>query len=404
MFDVNKIRRDFPLLGAEVYGKPLAYLDNGATAQKPEAVLKAMDDIYRCGNANIHRGTHHMSNLVTTLYEEARQSVARFIGAPDPATVIFTPGATASLNAVAASYGSMVVGRDDDVIVTYMEHHANIVPWQMLCRQKGARLLAVPLTADGSLDMDAYSDMLSDRTRIVAVTQASNVLGTMPDLPRVIEAAHRVGARVVVDGCQGVVHGGVDVTALDCDFYAFSGHKLYGPTGIGVLYGRRELLEQMPPYMGGGDMVDVVTFENTTYAELPLKFEAGTTDYIGAIGLGAAVRYLEGIDMKAALEHEQSLTRYAMDKLSTVEGLVIYGPEERCPIVSFNIEGMHGMDVGMILDKMGVAVRTGTHCAQPLMSFYGTRGMVRASMAFYNTHQEIDRLKEAVDRAVMMLK
>lgn len=391
-------------MGAEVYGKPLAYLDNGATAQKPEAVLKAMDDIYRCGNANIHRGTHHMSNLVTTLYEEARQSVARFIGAPDPATVIFTPGATASLNAVAASYGSMVVGRDDDVIVTYMEHHANIVPWQMLCRQKGARLLAVPLTADGSLDMDAYSDMLSDRTRIVAVTQASNVLGTMPDLPRVIEAAHRVGARVVVDGCQGVVHGGVDVTALDCDFYAFSGHKLYGPTGIGVLYGRRELLEQMPPYMGGGDMVDVVTFENTTYAELPLKFEAGTTDYIGAIGLGAAVRYLEGIDMKAALEHEQSLTRYAMDKLSTVEGLVIYGPEERCPIVSFNIEGMHGMDVGMILDKMGVAVRTGTHCAQPLMSFYGTRGMVRASMAFYNTHQEIDRLKEAVDRAVMMLK
>ncbi len=391
-------------MGAEVYGKPLAYLDNGATAQKPEAVLKAMDDIYRCGNANIHRGTHHMSNLVTTLYEEARQSVARFIGAPDPATVIFTPGATASLNAVAASYGSMVVGRDDDVIVTYMEHHANIVPWQMLCRQKGARLLAVPLTADGSLDMDAYSDMLSDRTRIVAVTQASNVLGTMPDLPRVIEAAHRVGARVVVDGCQGVVHGGVDVTALDCDFYAFSGHKLYGPTGIGVLYGRRELLEQMPPYMGGGDMVDTVTFENTTYAELPLKFEAGTTDYIGAIGLGAAVRYLEGIDMKAALEHEQSLTRYAMDKLSTVEGLVIYGPKERCPIVSFNIEGMHGMDVGMILDKMGVAVRTGTHCAQPLMSFYGTRGMVRASMAFYNTHQEIDRLKEAVDRAVMMLK
>lgn len=391
-------------MGAEVYGKPLAYLDNGATAQKPEAVLRAMDDIYRQNNGNIHRGAHHMSNLVTTLYEEARQSVARFIGAPDAATVIFTSGATASLNAVAASYGSMAVDRDDEVIVTYMEHHANIVPWQMLCQRKGARLLAVPLAADGSLDMESYLGMLSDRTRIVAVTQASNVLGTMPDLPRVIEAAHRAGARVVVDGCQGVVHGGVDVTALDCDFYAFSGHKLYGPTGIGVLYGRRELLEQMPPYMGGGDMVDTVTFEKTTYAELPLKFEAGTTDYIGAIGLGAAVRYLEGIDIKGALEHEQSLVRYAVDKLSQVEGLRIYGPKERCPIVSFNIEGVHGMDVGMILDKMGVAVRTGTHCAQPLMSFYGVRGMVRASMAFYNTHHEIDRLKEAVDRAVMMLK
>lgn len=391
-------------MGAEVYGKPLAYLDNGATAQKPEAVLRAMDDIYRQNNGNIHRGAHHMSNLVTTLYEEARQSVARFIGAPDAATVIFTSGATASLNAVAASYGSMAVDRGDEVIVTYMEHHANIVPWQMLCQRKGARLLAVPLAADGSLDMESYLGMLSDRTRIVAVTQASNVLGAMPDLTAVIEAAHRAGARVVVDGCQGVVHGGVDVSALDCDFYAFSGHKLYGPTGIGVLYGRRELLEQMPPYMGGGDMVDTVTFEKTTYAELPLKFEAGTTDYIGAIGLGAAVRYLEGIDIKGALEHEQSLVRYAVDKLSQVEGLRIYGPKERCPIVSFNIEGVHGMDVGMILDKMGVAVRTGTHCAQPLMSFYGVRGMVRASMAFYNTHHEIDRLKEAVDRAVMMLK
>ncbi|MDE6483701.1 MAG: cysteine desulfurase [Rikenellaceae bacterium] len=403
-FDVESIRADFPILSATVNGRPLAYLDNGATAQKPLPVIEATDRIYREHNSNIHRGAHHLSNVVTTLYEEARERVRSYIGAADTAEIIFTSGATASINLVAATYGDMTVKKGDEVIITYMEHHADIVPWQMLCARKGARLRAVPLTPDGRLDMEAYEAMLSDRTRIVAVTQASNVLGTLPDLPRIIEAAHKAGARVSVDGCQGIVHGGVDVRALDCDFYAFSGHKLYGPTGIGVLYGKRELLEAMPPYMGGGDMVDKVTIEKTTYAQLPLKFEAGTTNYIGAIGLGEAIHYLRGIDMTAAWEHERALTRHAVESLSQVEGLTIYGPEERCSIVSFNVEGIHHMDMGMILDKMGVAVRTGTHCAQPLMAHYGVTGMVRASMAFYNTRNEIDRLREAVDRAVTMLR
>lgn len=403
-FEVEKIRADFPILSATVNGRPLAYLDNGATAQKPLVVIETMDRIYRECNSNIHRGAHHLSNVVTTLYEEARERVRGYIGAADTAEIVFTSGATASINLVAATYGEMAVKKGDEVIITYMEHHADIVPWQMLCARKGARLRAVPLTTEGELDMEAYETMLSDRTRIVAVTQASNVLGTLPDLPRIIEAAHKVGARVLVDGCQGIVHGGVDVRALDCDFYAFSGHKLYGPTGIGVLYGKRELLEAMPPYMGGGDMVDKVTIEKTTYARLPLKFEAGTTDYIGAIGLGEAIRYLKGMDMTAAWEHERALTRHAVESLSQVDGLTIYGPEERCSIVSFNVDGIHHMDMGMILDKMGVAVRTGTHCAQPLMALYGVTGMVRASMAFYNTHNEIDRLREAVDRAVTMLR
>ncbi len=404
MFDVDKIRADFPVLSTTVNGKPLAYLDNGATAQKPLAVIETMDRIYRECNSNIHRGAHHLSNVVTTLYEEARERVRRHIGAADTAEIIFTSGATASINLVAATYGDMAVKEGDEVIVTYLEHHADIVPWQMLCARKGARLRAVPLTSAGELDMEAYMSMLSERTRIVAVTQASNVLGTLPDLPRIIDAAHKAGAKVVVDGCQGIVHGSVNVSELDCDFYAFSGHKLYGPTGIGVLYGKRNLLESMPPYMGGGDMVDKVTMDNTTYAELPLKFEAGTTNYIGAIGLGEAIRYLDGTDMTAAWEHEKSLTRHALESLSQVDGLTIYGPVERCSIVSFNVEGVHHMDMGMILDKMGVAVRTGTHCAQPLMAFYGVTGMVRASMAFYNTHEEIDRLREAVDRAVSMLR
>ena len=304
----------------------------------------------------------------------------------------------------ASSYGDIAVGEGDQVIVTYIEHHANIVPWQMLCARKRARLLAVPLSRAGELDMEAYLAMLCDRTRIVAVTQASNVLGTIPDLTRIIEAAHKVGAKVLVDGSQGVVHGKTDVSELDCDFYVFSGHKLYGPTGIGVLYGKRELLEAMPPYMGGGDMVDKVTMERTTYAELPLKFEAGTANYVGAIGLGEAIDYLGQFDTSELSEHEDSLTRHAIESLSRVEGLTVYGPRKRCPIVSFNVEGLHHMDIGMILDKMGVAVRTGTHCAQPLMSVYGVTGMVRASMALYNTHDEIERLYEAVTRAVKMLR
>lgn len=405
MFDLNKIREDFPILGMQVNGRPFAYLDNGATAQKPRSVIECVDRIYKESNSNIHRGSHHLSNVMTTRYEEARERVRRFIGAAAAEEIIFTAGATSSLNLVAGSYGRMAVGKGDKVIVSYMEHHANIVPWQMLCNEKGAALKVIPLKDNGTLDMEAYLGMLDERVKVVAITQASNVLGTINDLRPIIEAAHKVGAVVVVDGCQGIVHGGVSVTELDCDFYAFSGHKLYAPTGIGVLYGKRELLDAMPPYMGGGDMVDKVSFEKTTYAETPLKFEAGTTDYVGAIALGEAIEYLNGIDMKAALEHENALTKYAIELLSQVDGLTIYGSApDRCSIVSFNVEGIHHMDMGMILDKMGVAVRTGTHCAQPLMELYGTTGMVRASMAFYNTTQEIEQLREAVDRAVSMFK
>lgn len=405
MFDLNKIREDFPILGMQVNGRPFAYLDNGATAQKPRSVIECVNNIYKESNSNIHRGSHHLSNVMTTRYEEARERVRRFIGAAAAEEIIFTAGATSSLNLVAGSYGRMAVGKDDKVIVSYMEHHANIVPWQMLCNEKGATLKVIPLKDNGTLDMEAYLGMLDERVKVVAITQASNVLGTINDLRPIIEAAHKVGAVVVVDGCQGIVHGGVSVTELDCDFYAFSGHKLYAPTGIGVLYGKRELLDAMPPYMGGGDMVDKVSFEKTTYAETPLKFEAGTTDYVGAIALGEAIEYLNGIDMKAALEHENALTKYAIELLSQVNGLTIYGSApDRCSIVSFNVEGIHHMDMGMILDKMGVAVRTGTHCAQPLMELYGTTGMVRASMAFYNTTREIEQLREAVDRAVSMFK
>lgn len=405
MFDLNKIREDFPILGMQVNGRPFAYLDNGATAQKPRSVIECVNNIYKESNSNIHRGSHHLSNVMTTRYEEARERIRRFIGAAAAEEIIFTAGATSSLNLVAGSYGRMAVGKGDKVIVSYMEHHANIVPWQMLCNEKGATLKVIPLKDNGTLDMEAYLGMLDERVKVVAITQASNVLGTINDLRPVIEAAHKVGAVVVVDGCQGIVHGGVSVTELGCDFYAFSGHKLYAPTGIGVLYGKRELLDAMPPYMGGGDMVDKVSFEKTTYAETPLKFEAGTTDYVGAIALGEAIEYLNGIDMKAALEHENALTKYAIELLSQVNGLTIYGSApERCSIVSFNVEGIHHMDMGMILDKMGVAVRTGTHCAQPLMELYGTTGMVRASMAFYNTTREIEQLREAVDRAVSMFK
>lgn len=405
MFDLNKIREDFPILGMQVNGRPFAYLDNGATAQKPRSVIECVDRIYKESNSNIHRGSHHLSNVMTTRYEEARERVRRFIGAAAAEEIIFTAGATSSLNLVAGSYGRMAVGKGDKVIVSYMEHHANIVPWQMLCNEKGAALKVIPLKDNGTLDMEAYLGMLDERVKVVAITQASNVLGTINDLRPIIEAAHKVGAVVVVDGCQGIVHGGVSVTELGCDFYAFSGHKLYAPTGIGVLYGKRELLDAMPPYMGGGDMVDKVSFEKTTYAETPLKFEAGTTDYVGAIALGEAIEYLNSIDMKAALEHENALTKYAIELLSQVDGLTIYGSApDRCSIVSFNVEGIHHMDMGMILDKMGVAVRTGTHCAQPLMELYGTTGMVRASMAFYNTTREIEQLREAVDRAVSMFK
>ena len=404
-FDVSKIREDFPILSRSVNNRPLVYFDSGATAQKPLAVIECMDTLMRQYNANIHRGVHHLSGKMTEMYEQARETVRRFIGAEQREEVIFTAGATASINLVATAWSDKFLHEGDNIVVSEMEHHSNIVPWQLAVARKGAELRVLPFDESGALRMDMLDSLIDERTRLVAVTQASNTLGTCPDLMPIIEKAHAVGAVVMVDGCQGIVHGGGHVAKRGYDFYAFSGHKLYGPTGIGVLYGRRELLEAMPPYMGGGDMVDKVTFAKTTYAPLPLKYEAGTSNFIGAVALAEAIRYVEGVGMAAIEEHERILLRAMTDRLSAVEGLRIYGTTEgKCPIVSFTVEGTHPYDVGMILDKMGVAIRTGHHCAEPVMTHYGITGMSRASIGMYNTLEEVDVLGRAVERAVMMLK
>ena len=404
MFDVEKIREEFPILGRRVYGKPLVYLDSGATAQKPLQVIEAVDRLHREQNANIHRGVHFLSEETTAAYEEARARVAAWIGAAKE-EVIFTAGATASLNTVAYAWGDKFVGAGDNLVVSEMEHHSNIVPWQLLAERRGAELRVLPFDDDGRLRTELLGSLVDARTRVVAVTQASNTLGTRPDLRPAVEAAHAVGAIAVVDGCQGIVHGGVDVRALDCDFYAFSGHKLYGPTGIGVLYGKRALLDAMPPFMGGGDMVDRVTFARTTYAPVPLKFEAGTANFIGAIGLGEAVRFMERFDPADIEAHETALLRHAEACLGEIERLRIYGTTPgKCAIVSFNVEGVHPLDLGMILDKLGIAVRTGHHCAGPVMEHFGVTGMCRDSLALYNTRSEVDALAEGVRRAVNMLR
>lgn len=405
MLDLNKIREEFPILGREVYGRRLVYLDSGATAQKPLQVIEAIDRLHRAGNANIHRGVHYLSEQATEAYEAARARIAAHIGAAAPEEIVFTSGATASLNAVARAWGDRFVGAGDNVLVSEMEHHSNIVPWQLLCERTGAELRVLPFDDEGALRTELLPSLVDERTRVVAVTQASNTLGTRPDLRPIIDAAHAVGAVAVVDGCQGVVHGGVDVRAMDCDFYAFSGHKLYGPTGIGVLYGKRELLERMPPFMGGGDMVDRVTFARTTYAPVPLKFEAGTSNFIGAIGLAEAVAFVERFDPAEIEAHEEALLRRVTERLSAIDGLRIYGTtQNKCAIVSFNVEGAHSYDVGMILDKLGVAVRTGHHCAEPVMDHYGVQSMCRASFALYNTAEEVDALAEGVARAARMLR
>lgn len=404
MFDVEKIREEFPILQQKVYGRPLVYLDSGATAQKPLQVLERVDWLSRNLNANIHRGVHLLSEEATELYEAARQQIADFIGAAEKEEIVFTAGATASLNTVAYAWGDAFVGKGDNIVVSEMEHHSNLVPWQLVAERRGAEVRMLPFDDDGALRTDLLPTLIDSRTRVVAVTQASNTLGTRPDLRPVIEAAHAVGAVVVVDGCQGVVHGGANVQALDCDFYAFSGHKLYGPTGIGVLYGKRELLERMPPFLGGGDMVDRVTFARTTYAPVPLKFEAGTANFIGAIGLGEAVKFLSRFDAAQIEAHETALLRRAEERLGAIPGLRIYGrTPDKCAIVSFNIEGAHPYDVGMILDKLGIAIRTGHHCAEPVMDHFGVPGMCRASFALYNTLSEVDALAAGVERAVGML-
>ena len=404
-FNIEDIRSQFPLLQQSVYGKPLIYLDSGATAQKPLCVIEREAELYKSLNANIHRGVHHLSDRMTALYEQARESVAAFINAGHKEEVIFTAGATASINLVAQSWCSRFLKEGDNIVISQIEHHSNIVPWQMAAERVGATLRVIPVADNGELEMEALDTLIDSRTALVAVTQASNTLGTQPDLKAIIDKAHAAGAVVLVDGCQGIVHNSVDVVAMDCDFYAFSGHKLYAPTGIGVLYGKREILDSMPPFMGGGDMVDKVTFARTTYAPLPLKFEAGTANFVGAVTLAEAIHFLQNIGVAEIEAHERMLTRYATEQLLTIEGLTIYGTtENKAPVISFNVAGCDHYDIGMILDKMGIAIRTGHHCAQPTMERFNVNGMCRASFGLYNTTDEIDALVKGVARAVKMLR
>jgi cysteine desulfurase/selenocysteine lyase len=394
-FDPHKVRADFPILSTKVHGKPLVYLDNGATTQKPRQVIDAVKHYYEKQNANIHRGVYYLSQLATDAYEEARRKVAAFINAPDEKCVLFTRGTTEGINLVAASFGRRHLSAGDEVIVSGMEHHSNIVPWQIACEAAGAKLRVIPITDYGELDLDEYRKLLSARTKIVAVTHLSNALGTINDVKRIAEMAHGVGAKVLVDGAQWVAHHRTDVQDLGCDFYAFSGHKLFGPTGIGILWGRRELLEQMPPYQGGGDMIESVTFEKTTYAALPNKFEAGTPDIAGAIGLGAAVDYVNSVGIDAFGRYEEELLAYATEQLSKVPGLRILGPTGRKgTVISFVVHDppVSSLDVGTRLDAEGIAIRTGHHCCMPLMARLGVPATARASLAMYNTREDVDAL------------
>jgi cysteine desulfurase / selenocysteine lyase len=399
-FDAARARADFPILGQKVHGQPLVYLDNAATTQKPRVVLDAMARYYEETNANVHRGVHLLSERATQAYEGARLAVARFIGAPDPREVIFTRGTTEAVNLVAQSYGRTHVGPGDAVLVTALEHHSNIVPWQMLCREKGAKLEVVPMTDPGDLDLDALERLLGPRTRLLAVTQVSNALGTVNPLDEIIRRARAKGVPVLVDGAQGIPHLGVDVAALGADFYAFSAHKMYGPTGLGVLWGRRALLEEMPPWQGGGDMILSVTFEKTVYNALPYKFEAGTPAIAEAVGLGAAVGYLEQAGLPEVAAHEQELLAYALERLGEVPELRLVGtPRQRSGAISFLLGDVHPHDVGTILDRHGVAVRAGHHCAQPLMHRLGVPATVRASVALYSTREDVDALVRALHAA-----
>lgn len=403
-FNVREIREEFPALRQQIYGKNLIYFDNGATSQKPKLVLDAINLFYSKENANIHRGVHFMSQKATTEYEAARQRIQQYIGARKSEEIIFTKGTTDSINLVAYSFGQLL-SAGDEILISAMEHHSNIVPWQMLCERQGCVLKVAPINQRGELIMEEFDHLLSKKTKLVSITHISNTLGTVNPVKEIIDKAHVVGAKVLVDGAQSIQHMHINVKELNCDFYAFSSHKVFGPTGIGVLYGKEELLDRMPPYQGGGDMISRVTFERTTYNELPFKFEAGTPHIAGGICLGKAFEFLSSIDMEAAEKHERELAKYAEDMLDTFEGLQIIGEaKNKTSVVSFAVKGIHPFDIGTLLDKQGIAVRTGHHCTQPLMDFYQIPGTVRASFAFYNTKEEIDTFVAAVERSLSMLK
>ena len=403
MYDINTVRQDFPILSREVYKRPLVYLDNAATTQKPRCVVEAITNEYYSVNANVHRGVHYLSQQATDLHEAARETVRKFINARSTSEVIFTRGTTESLNLVASSYGEAFMTEGDEVIVTVMEHHSDIVPWQLLRERKGIVIKVIPMTDEGELDMAAYEQLFTPRTRLVCVAQVSNVLGTINHVKRMAEIAHAHGAHLLVDGAQSVPHFQVDVQDIDCDFLVFSGHKVYGPTGIGVLYGREDLLDRMPPYQGGGEMIARVTFEKTTYERLPFKFEAGTPDYVGSHALAVALDYVNALGIDNIHLHERELTQYAMEQMMQIPEMHLYGTAaNKDAVVSFNVGNIHPLDLGTLLDRLGIAIRTGHHCAQPLMQRCGVEGMARASFALYNTREEIDALVAGIDRVRKM--
>jgi cysteine desulfurase/selenocysteine lyase len=402
-FNVNNIRKDFPILSQTVNGKPLVYFDNGATSQKPQAVIDAISKYYEEINANIHRGVHTLSQIATDAYEQSRLKIQKHINAEHSHEIIFTSGTTGAINLVASSFTTFLKP-GDEVLISALEHHSNIVPWQLLCQRTGATLKVIPMNLDGELVIDEFEKLLSNNTKIVSVNHISNALGTLNPIKFIIDKAHEFGAAVMIDGAQAVPHLKPDVQALECDFYAFSGHKMCGPTGVGILYGKEEWLNKMPPYQGGGEMIKEVSFEISTYADLPHKFEAGTPNIADGIAMGAAIDYLDGVGFENIAAYEKELLDYATQKLLEIDGLKIWGTaSEKAPVISFNIGNLHPYDVGTIVDKLGIAVRTGHHCAQPIMNFCDIVGTIRASFSFYNTKEEIDRLVEALQKAKMML-
>ncbi|WP_338398044.1 cysteine desulfurase [Persicobacter psychrovividus] len=402
--DIERIREQFPILHQEVNGKPLVYFDNAATTQKPTVVISALENYYKGINSNIHRGAHALADQATTAFEATRLSIKDFINAKEVEEVIFTKGTTDGINLIAATFGRAFIGEGDEIVVSTMEHHSNIVPWQMLCEEKGAQLKVIPLNAKGELLMEEYEALLSEKTKLVAVVHASNALGTVNPISEIISNAHAVGAKVLVDGAQSCSHLDIDVQALDVDFFVSSAHKIYGPTGMGFLYGKRQLLEEMPPYQGGGEMIKTVSFEGTTYNEIPYKFEAGTPNIADVIAFNEAIHWISQVGKEAIRAHENELLAYAHEKLSAIDGVIFYGEaEDKVAVVSFGIQGVHPFDIGMMLDARGIAVRTGHHCTQPLMQFFGIEGTVRASFSVYNTKEEIDKLAEGVAKIARMM-